>query len=96
MRNRPKAGLDRFVRETAPDAARALFRKARLAAELAKASLNRRSRVLALDVKLRLLDAALRVNPKLCRRFPDPATGRWLYCSREDGSMHGRRMEEGA
>ena len=96
MRQRKSGGLARFVAASAPSAARRLFLKARLAGDVASGALDSRGRRLAREVKDRLLEAALRVDPALFRRFPDPRAGRWIYCMRSGGSMHGRKMDAGA
>lgn len=84
-----------IVSDTAPEAARLMFSKARLASNVAKAARDGRSRDLAYGVKVRLLEAALRVSPRLFRRFPDPHCGRWVFRMGNGDAMHGRVMEGG-
>jgi hypothetical protein len=94
MRSPRNPGLARFVRDSAPTAARRLFAKARLAGNIAHVALNRRSRDAAREAKQRLLDAALRVDPHLFRRYPDPRAGRWVYRLQGGDAMHGRCMQD--
>ena len=95
MKTRKKAGLAQFIKATAPKAARRLFAKARLAGDVAYAALDRRSGDIAREVKIQLLEAALRVDPAVCRRYPDRRVGRWIHCSLHDGSLHGRALDDG-
>jgi len=93
MRRTDRKSFNKIVRETAPAAARLIFSKARLASDVAKAARDARSRHLAYEVKVRLLDAALRVSPRLFRRFPDPRSGRWVFRMGNGEAIHGRMME---
>ena len=93
MRNDLNPGLAQFVRDHASAAARRLFAKARLAGNVAHAALNQDSRAAAHEVKQRLLDAALRVDPRLFRQYPDRKVGRWLHCLKDGDAMHGRSMD---
>jgi hypothetical protein len=81
-----------IVRDAAPEAARRLFSKARIASHVAKAARDRRSREIAYEVKDRILEAALRVDPRLFRRFPDRSAGRWVWRVSGGEATHGRLL----
>jgi len=84
-----------ILRESAPQAARILFEKARQASEIAKCGVSVRSRRAAYVAKERHLDRLTQVVPdrRRLRRFKDYDCGRWVLRFGFE-AIHWRRLDE--